>query len=156
VLTLREGTVFIELEAGKAKGLSLKTLGIPLDESTRIRKGQVNEFLQTLDDDTVGRRFQNIRATLVEALEGGQKSVKLFLQYEVFGDENVPVEAERGVVPALIRGEDTVQVLPDSPCFLPYAGHWYENHAVFDLDADMFDLVSRIRLTALGARVRRV
>lgn len=156
MIALKEDTTRIELTPGKAKGLSLKSLGIPLSEDTRIKKGSLNEFLQPLDDDAVGRRYQNIRATLVETPEGGQKSVKLFLQFEVFGDDNVPAEAERGVKPALIGGDTAVAELPESPCFLPYAGSWYDNQFVFDLDPAVFDGASAVQLTALGAPVRRL
>jgi len=156
VITLKEDTTCIDLAPGKAKGLSLKSLGIPLSDETRIKKGQLNEFLQPLDDDAVGRRYQNIRATLVETPEGGQKSVKLFLQFEVFGDDNVPLESERGLKPALLASGTAVAELPESPCFLPYAGSWYDNQFVFDLDPAVFDQASAVQLTALGASVRRL
>jgi len=156
VLTLKEGSTCIELQPGKAKGLSLKSLGIPLSDGTRIKKGQLNEFLQVLEDDAVGRRYQNIRATLVEADEGGQTSLKLFLQFEVFGDDNVPVEPGLGVVPTLLAGDDILEALPRSDCFLPYAGSWYDNQLVFDLNPALFDRASQLRLTAVSGPVRRL
>lgn len=156
MIALKEDTTRIELAPGKAKGLSLRSLGIPLSDETRLKKGQLNEFLQPLDDHAVGRRYQNIRATLVETPEGGQKSVKLFLQFEVFGDDNVPLEAERGVKPALLAEGEAVAELPESPCFLPYAGTWYDNQFVFDLEPTVFDRASAIEFTALAAPVRRL
>ena len=93
---------------------------------------------------------------VVETPEGGQKSVKLFLQFEVFGDDNVPLEAERGVKPALLAEGEAVAELPESPCFLPYAGTWYDNQFVFDLEPTVFDRASAIEFTALAAPVRRL
>jgi hypothetical protein len=154
--TLTENTVFIDLAPGKAKGLSLTELGVPLTEGTQIKKGRINEFLQLMEDETVGRRYQNIRATVVKAAEGGEISVKFFLQFEVFGDDNTPVAGNSGVVPALLAGGELLLELPASPAFLPYAGSWYENQFVYDMPADLFGRISRIQLKALPDDVRLI
>lgn len=152
--TLTANTVYIDLAPGKAKGLSLTQLGVPLSEGTQIKKGAINEFLQLMEDESVGRRYQNVRATVVKAAEGGEISVKLFVQFEVFGDDNVPRGGNSGFASALLADGQTLLEWPARPAFLPYAGSWYENQFVYELPADLFGRVSRVRLTVLPDEVR--
>jgi len=152
--TLTESTVYIDLAPGKAKGLSLTQLGVPISEGTQIKKGRLNEFLQLMEDESVGRRFQNIRATVVKAAEGGEISVKLFLQFEVFGDDNTPVRGNSGIAPVLMAGDAAVLELPACNAFLPYAGSWYENQFVYDMPTDLFGRITRVQMTAQPDEVR--
>ena len=154
--TLQEHTVFIDLAPGKAKERSLTELGVPITEGTQIKKGRLNEFLQLMEDESVGRRFQNIRVTVVKAAEGGEIGVKLFLQFEVFGDDNAPVSGNSGFAPVLMAGEDILLELPASAAFLPYAGSWYENQFVYDMPADLFGRLTHLQVKALADQVRRL
>ena len=90
VPVLAENTTFIDLKPGKPTGLGMTQLGIPVLDGTVVKKGKLHEFIQLTNDDKPGRRYQNIRITAVKTGEGGIESAKVFVQFEVFGDDNVP------------------------------------------------------------------
>lgn len=102
--TLAENTTFVELKTAKPTGLGMAQLGIPVQDSTLVKKGKLHEFIQLTKDGKDGRRYQNIRVTAVKTAEGGIDSVKFFLQFEVFGDDNVPEAANAGFAVALFAG----------------------------------------------------
>lgn len=81
VPALAEKTTQIELKDAKPKGLSMTQLGVPVLESTVVKKGKLQEFFQFLDDGKVGRRFQNIRVTGIKTSEGGVEAAKIFVQF---------------------------------------------------------------------------
>jgi hypothetical protein len=147
VLVLTENTTLIELKSAKPTGLGMTLLGIPVLDSTQVKKGKLNEFLQSTEDGKVGRRYQNIRVTAVRTAEGGVESAKVFLQFEVFGDDNVPAGANGGYTVALLSGADSLLTLPASSLFLPYGRAWYENQVVFDVPLAVFDKADKLQLT---------
>lgn len=151
---LIENTTSIKLKSAKTTGLGLAQLGFPVLESTQVKKGALNEFLQTTAEGAVGRRYQNLRATAVKTTEGGVESAKLFVQFEVFGDDNVPEGANGGFSVALTLGEEALLTLPASSLFLPYGRTWYENQAVFDLPLAVFEQADQVRFVAGADRVR--
>jgi hypothetical protein len=156
VPTLAENTTHIDLANAKPKGLSLTQLGVPLREGTVIKKGTLPEFIQLFEDGKAGRRFQNIRITAVKTLEGDSESAKLIVQFEVFGDENVPLAANSGFAITLCAGTDTLVELPPTSAFLPYAGTWYENQFVYDTTTHFFDQCDRLRFTLRADQVRLI
>jgi hypothetical protein len=156
VPALLENTTPIALKLAKPTGLGMAQLGFPVLESTQVKKGKLNEFLQSTDEGQVGRRFQNIRVTAVKTAEGGIESAKVFLQFEVFGDDNVPEGANGGYAVALLAGPDVLLALPASSLFLPYGRAWYENQAVFDVPLDVFDNADQLQLTVKADRVRAI
>jgi len=131
-------------------------LGFPVLDSTLVKKGKLNEFLQSTEDGKVGRRYQNIRVTAVKTAEGGVESAKVFLQFEVFGDDNVPEGANGGYTVALLSGADTLLTLPASNLFLPYGRAWYENQAVFDMPLEVFDQTDQLQFTAGADQIRAI
>jgi len=156
VPALAENTTHIELAIAKPKGLSLTQLGVPLQEGTVIKKGALHEFIQLLEDGKVGRRFQNIRITGVKTREGGSESAKVFVQFEVFGDDNVPMAANSGFGVSLCTGAESLLELPPSSAFLPYAGTWYENQYVYDVPTTFFDQCDRLQFTTKADQVRMI
>jgi hypothetical protein len=156
VPALAENTTHIDLAIAKPKGLSLTQLGVPLQEGTVIKKGQLHEFIQLLEDGKVGRRFQNIRVTGVKTHEGGSESAKVFVQFEVFGDDNVPVAANSGFGVSLCAGAENLLELPPSSAFLPYAGTWYENQYAYDVPTTFFDRCDRLQFTSRADQVRMI
>jgi hypothetical protein len=156
VPALAENTTQIELAVAKPKGLSLTQLGIPLQEGCVIKKGKLHEFIQLLDDGKVGRRFQNIRVTGVKTREGGSESAKVFVEFEIFGDDNVPVAANSGFGVALCAGGERLLALPPSSAFLPYAGTWYENQFVYDVPTALFDRCDGLQFATRADQVRMI
>lgn len=153
---LIENTTIIELKPAKTTGLGIAELGIPVLDGTQVKKGKLHEFLQSFADGTVGRRYQNIRVTAVRTAEGGVESAKVFLQFEVFGDDNVPEGANGGYGVALLRGGEILLTLPPASLFLPYGRAWYENQAVFDVPLEVFEQADRLQLTIKCDQVRAI
>lgn len=151
---LAENTTTIELKAAKSTGLSLTQLGVPQLDSTAVKKGKLHELIQLLDDGKVGRRFQNIRITSVKTSEGGVESAKIFIQFEVFGDDNVPLAANSGFSAKLQWGAENLATLPSRSAFMPYARAWFDNQFVFDVPTSAFDRADTLTFTALADEVR--
>lgn len=154
--TLAENTTFVELKTAKPTGLGMTQLGIPVQDGTQVKKGKLHEFIQLMHDDKAGRRYQNIRVTAVKTAEGGIESAKVFLQFEVFGDDNVPEAASAGFAVALFAGADCLLALAPSSLFLPYGRAWYENQFVYDVPLDVFDRADRLQLTVKADQVRMI
>ena len=156
VPTLAENTTHIDLAIAKPKGLSLTQLGVPLLEGTVIKKGKLPEFIQLFEDGKAGRRYQNIRVTAVKTREGELESAKIIVQFEVFGDENVPVAANSGFGLTLRAGDTSLVELPPSSVFLPYAGSWYENQYVHEIPTALFDQCDGLAFTMREDQVRTI
>lgn len=153
---LVENTVSIELKTAKSTGLSITQLGVPVSESTSVKKGKLHELIQLLDDGRPGRRFQNIRITGVKTCEGGVESAKLFVQLEAFGDDNVPVANNSGFAVAPSETAKPLQALPVTTLFLPYARYWFESQSVFEIPLDVFDRMDSLNFTVLADQVRMI
>ena len=92
--TLVENRTPIKVALAKPTGLN--ELGVPLLASTAVKKGKLQEFAQVIEGGQIGRRFQNLRITAVKTSEGTLESAKLFVQFEAFGDDNVPIADNSG------------------------------------------------------------
>jgi hypothetical protein len=156
VPTLAENTTHIDLAVAKPKGLSLSQLGVPLLEGTVIKKGKLVEFIQMFEGGTAGRRYQNFRITAAKTLEGETETAKVFVQFEVFGDNNVPEAANSGFGITLNAGTENLLDLPSSSAFLPYAGTWYENQYVYEIPTAVFDQCDGLLFTVKADQVRAV
>lgn len=155
--TLAENTTFVELKIAKPTGLGMAQLGIPVQDSTLVKKGKLHEFIQLTNEGKDGRRYQNVRVTAVKTAEGGIDSAKVFLQFEVFGDDNVPEAAgSAGFAVALFAGDACLLTLPVSSLFLPYGRAWYENQFVYDVPLAAFDQADRLQLTVKADQVRMI
>ena len=152
--TLTENKTSIDLAITKPTGLN--DLGVPLLETTRVKKGKLHEFTQALEDGKLGRRFQNLRVTAIKTVEGGIESAKMFVQFEVFGDDNVPEAANSGFEAALYAGPEGLLELTPGSMFLPYAHFWYDNRFVFDVTAEVFDRTDRFEFIAKPDQVRSI
>lgn len=151
-------TFTLDLKPAKPNGLA--DLGVPLGPDTQVKKGKLAEVMQMrsgqegLDVGGVGRRFQNLRATLLQASEGGHTSVKLIVAFELFGDDNTAVGAP-GVLLVQVLGAG--QLLAEQPLgrpFLPYGCCWYDNRFAVDLSPEVFARADQVVLLA-GADVVR-
>ena len=149
---LVESKTPIKLAPAKPNGLH--ELGVPVLPHTAVKKGKLQEFSQLLEGGQVGRRFQNLRVTAVKTSEADVESAKLFVQFEVFGDDNVPVAENSGFRAGLYERGDRLLDLPPAKLYLPYARFWYENHFVFEISLAVFDRVDELELVAKADEVR--
>lgn len=156
VPALAENTTYIDLKPGKPTGPSMTQLGVPVLETTVVKKGKLHELIQLMADGQVGRRFQNFRITGVKTSEGGVEAAKLFLQFEIFGDDNVPEGESAGFGAALYAGDEKLVGFGPFPAFLPYARAWYENQFVFEVPLELFARVDRLEFTAKPDQVRMI
>ena len=92
---LLESKTYIDLAIAKPTGLN--DLGVPILETTVVKKGKLHEFSQPMADGKVGRMFQNLRITGIKTIEGGTEAAKIFISFEVFGDSNIPKAANSGI-----------------------------------------------------------
>ncbi|WP_139559426.1 hypothetical protein [Methylotetracoccus oryzae] len=152
MIALSEKKLLIPLKSAKATGLN--DLGVPQPETAVIRKGTLHELTQRLESGAVGRRFQNLRVIAIKATEGGIESAKVFIQFEVFGDDNVPETESSGFEAALYGGSECLFALRPGAMFMPYARSWYENRFVFDIPIDVFERADGLEFTARADSVR--
>ncbi|WP_434131877.1 hypothetical protein [Methylocaldum sp. GT1BB] len=136
------------IELAPAKTMGLNDLGVPIDETTQVKKGKLQEFLQTLDTDAVARRYQNVRFTAVKTTEAGRLFSKLFIQFEVFGDDWSSRCDNTGVDYVLYRGDKVLHHIHQGRIFLPYCRSWYENQYEHTIPNGVFDEVTRIEFVA--------
>jgi hypothetical protein len=151
---LTAATFTIALKPAKTHGLA--DLGVPIDEATEVKKGKLSEAMQMLEGDKIGRRYQNLRATLVKASEGGQPGAKLVVAFEVFGDDNAPVSLPAAVAARLLSGEQVLAELPLGVPFMPYASYWYENHFAANVALDAYAAADGLQVVVAVEDVRSV
>jgi hypothetical protein len=152
VADLLENKTFIEFAVAKPTGLN--DLGVPLQESSVVKKGKLHEFSQQLAEGKAGRMYQNLRVTAIKTSEGGIESAKVFISIEAFGDNNVPLAANNGFGLKLCAGTDNLLELVSGSLFLPYANFWYDNRFVFDIPLEVFSRVNRLEFIARQDQVR--
>jgi hypothetical protein len=107
-------------------------------------------------DGKIGRRFQDIRVIAIKTDEAGVLSAKIFVQFEVFGDNTAAPANGVGFDAALFAGARALASLSSSSLFLPYANFWYPNRFVFDVSAADFDQADRLEFIAKPEEVRLV
>lgn len=144
------------IKLAPAKPTGLNDLGVPLLASTAVKKGKLQELAQELEGGKVGRRFQNLRVTAVKTSEGDVESAKLFVQFEVFGDDSVPVAENSGFQATLFADQERLLELSTQSVYLPYARCWYENQSVFEIGSAVFDRVDRVEFVAKADQVRTI
>lgn len=149
---LTESKTYIDLALAKPTGLN--ELGAPILEATVVKKGRLHEFSQPSADGKAGRMYQNLRVTAVMTSEGGIESAKLFISFEVFGDNNVPIAANSGFGIRLCTDSTCLLALSSGSLFLPYANFWYGNRFAFDVPREVFDRVERIEFIAYPDQIR--
>ena len=129
-----------------AKPVGLADLGVPLVDTTVVKKGRAHEFTQLLTDGKIGRRFQDLRVILIHTVEAGVPSAKLFVQFEVFGDNTAAPASGVGFEAVLYAGSEPLASVSSSSLFLPYANFWYPNRFVFEAptaEADRFEFIAK-------------
>lgn len=151
---LLPATFTFDLKPAKTNGLA--DLGVPLNDSTEVKKGKLAEAMQLLEGDKIGRRFQNLRATLVKATEGGLAGAKLLLSFEAFGDDTAPLEAPPGVSVLLQTGDQVLVEQVLGALYLPYAVCWYDNHFAVNVPLDAFAAADRVSVLVAADEVRVV
>lgn len=149
---LIESKTFIDLATAKPTGLT--DLGVPILETTIVKKGKLHEHAQPLSDGKVGRMFQNVRVTAIKTTEGSIESAKIFISLEAFGDSNVPEAVNSGFRIELYAGPESLLELSPGSMFLPYANFWYDNRFVFDVPTEVFDRTDRLEFIAKPDQVR--
>lgn len=148
---LVESSTSIPLKSSKPVGLN--DLGVPMADTTVVKKGSLGEFTQSLDDGKVGRRYQGFRVVGIKTVEGGAESAKIFLEFEVFGDNNVAPETRGAFEAVLYAGDEKVASFTPATVFLPYANYWYANRYVFDIPAASFEAAERLDFIAKPGEV---
>lgn len=149
---LIESKTFFDLAVAKPTGLN--DLGVPLLETTVVKKGKLHEFTQPQADGKVGRMYQNVRAIGIKTTEGGCELAKLFVSLEAFGDSNAPEAANSGIAIKLYSGSEGLLEVSTGSLFLPYASFWYDNRFVFDIPTDVFDKTDKLEFIAKPDQVR--
>jgi hypothetical protein len=152
--SLQETRVSIAL--APVKPAASADLGAPLVESTSVKKGRAQEHLQPLDDGKIGRRFQGFRITAIKTIEGGLPTAKVFVTFEVFGDNTAAPDKGVGFDAVLFAGETPLTCLSSTSLFLPYANFWYPNSFVFDIPLADFDQTDRMDFIAKPEPVRTI
>lgn len=138
-----------------AKPVGLADLGAPLVDTSVVKKGRVHEFAQVLSDGKIGRRFQDLRVIGIHTIEAAVRSAKLFVQFEVFGDNTaVPSAGGVGFAAVLHAGAQPLASLSSNSLFLPYANFWYPNRFVFEVPTADFDQADRFEFIAKAEEVR--
>lgn len=151
---LQESRTAVTLAPAKTGGLA--DLGVPLGDDTLVKKGRVHEYLQLLADGKIGRRFQDIRIIAIKTVEAGSPCAKVFIQFEVFGDNTAAPPGGVGFDATLFAGETPLASLSSSSLFLPYANFWYANRFVFEVPLADFDQADRVEFIAKAEEVRAV
>jgi len=149
---LQAATFTIPLKASKPVGLA--DLGIPMADSAAVKKGKLGEAMQMLDGERIGRRYQNLRATLVKTSEGGVEVGRLVVAFEVFGDDNAPAGTPAPVSARLMAGEAVVGDLPLGAPYLPFASCWYDNHFAAAVDPAACERIDAVQFVAGADEVR--
>lgn len=153
--TLLPASFRIDLKTAKTNGLA--ELGVPLTDSTEVKKGKLAEAMQMCEGgNKVGRRYQNLRATLLKATEGGQPGVKLVLAFELFGDDNAALTAPSPIKARLLAGDGVLAELTLGAPFLPYGSCWYDNRFAADLPLDAFAAADGVQVLAAADAVRPI
>ena len=150
--SLQEICIVVTLAPAKSAGLA--DLGVPLVDKTAVKKGRAHEFAQVLTDGRIGRRFQDLRVIGINTLEAAAPSAKLFVQFEVFGDDTAGPANGPGFEAILSAGSQQLASLASSSLFLPYANFWYLNRFVFDVPAAALDQADRFEFIARPDEVR--
>jgi hypothetical protein len=154
VPSLREIRTVVTLAPAKPVGLA--DWGTPLVDTTVVKKGRVHEFAQVLTGGKIGRRFQDLRVTGISTVEGAVPSAKLFVQFEVFGDDTAAPTNGVGFDAVLYAGSQQLASLSSNSLFLPYGNFWYENRFVFEVPVADFDLADRFEFIAKPEEVRNI
>ncbi|MFH3480569.1 hypothetical protein [Xanthobacter variabilis] len=143
---LQETRATVTLAPAKPTGLA--DLGVPMVETTAVTKGRVHEHDQLLADGKIGRRYQDLRVIAIKTVEGGAPSAKVFVQFEVFGDNTTMLAGGGSFEIVLFAGERQVASRTSSGMFMPYANFWYANRFVFDLTIEELDQADRVEFIA--------
>ena len=143
-----------DMALAPAKPVGLADLGAPLDDETAVKKGRVHEFDQLLADGRIGRRFQDLRVIGIKTAEAAMPSAKLFIQFEVFGDNTAAPTNGAGFDAVLYAGAKQLAALSSPSLFLPYGNFWYPNRFVFEVPVADFDHADRLEFIAKPEEVR--
>jgi hypothetical protein len=154
VPSLQEIRTVVSLAPAKPVGLA--DLGVPLAETTVVKKGRAHEFAQVLTDGKIGRRFQDLRVVGINTVEAAVPSAKLFVQFEVFGDDTAVLASGAGFEAVLHAGSQPLASLSSSSLFLPYANFWYPNRFMFEVPTAAFDQADCFEFIAKSEEVRAI
>ena len=152
--SLQEFRTVVALAPAKPTGLA--DLGVPVADTTVVKKGRAHEFAQNLTDDKIGRRFQDLRVIGINTVEAEVPTAKLFVQFEVFGDNTAVSSTGAGFEAILYAGEQQLASLSSSSLFLPYANFWYPNRFVFEVPTADFEQADRFEFIAKPEEVRTI
>jgi len=151
--SLQETRTVVTLAPAKPAGLA--DLGVPLVDTTMVKKGRAHEYPQLLTDGKIGRPSKTLRVIGSNG-RGRGPSAKLFVQFEVFGDNTAAPTNGVGFEAALFAGSQQLASLSSSSLFLPYANFWYPNRFVFEVPVADFDQADRLEFIAKPEEVRTV
>lgn len=152
--SLQEIRTVVTLAPAKPAGLA--DWGTPMVDTTVVKKGRVHEFAQILTDGKIGRRFQDLRVTGINTVEAAVPCAKLFVQFEVFGDNTAAPTNGVGFDAVLHAGSEQLTSLSSGSLFLPYGNFWYPNRFVFEVPVADFDRADRFEFIAKPEEVRSI
>lgn len=151
---LQEFRTAVALAPAKPAGLA--DLGVPMTDTTVVKKGRAHEFAQVFADGKIGRRFQDLKIIGIKTVEAGVPSAKLFVQFEVFGDNTAAPADGAGFGAVLSVGSEPLANLSSSSLFLPYGNFWYPNRFVFEVSTADFDRADGFEFIAKPEDVRSI
>jgi hypothetical protein len=146
----------IDVTLAPAKPVGLADLGAPMVDATAVKKGRAHEFAQVLTDGKIGRRFQDLRVIGIKTVEAAVPSAKLFVQFEVFGDNTAAPANGVGFEAILYAGPQQLASFSSSSLFLPYGNFWFPNRFVFEAPTADFDRADRFEFIAKPEEVRNI
>lgn len=149
---LQETRTVVNLAPAKPSGLA--DLGVPVADTTSVKKGRVHEFAQLLADGKIGRRFQDLRVIAINTVEGSAPTAKVFVQFEVFGDNTAAPTNGIGFDAVLAAGDKQLASFSSSSLFLPYGNYWYPNRFVFEVPVTDFEGADRLEFIAKSEDIR--
>ncbi len=115
--SLQEARANVTLAPAKPTGLA--DLGAPLDDATTVKKGRAHEFPQLLTDGAIGRRFQDLRVIGIKTPEADVTTAKVFVQFEVFGDDTAAPTTESVSRRLCSRARSDWPACPRAACSCP-------------------------------------
>jgi len=139
-----------------AKPVGLNDLGVPMADTIVVKKARAHEFAQLLTDGRIGRRFQDLRVTAISTIEAAVPTAKVFVQFEVFGDNTAAPPNGVGFDAVLHAGTQQLASLSSSSLFMPYANFWYPNRFVFEVPIADFEPADRFEFVAKPEEVRTI
>ena len=97
-----------------------------------------------------------MRVRTISTIEAAVPTAKVFVQFEVFGDNTAAPPNGVGFDAVLHAGTQQLASLSSSSLFMPYANFWYPNRFVFEVPIADFEPADRFEFVAKPEEVRTI